>query len=283
MCEWKGIDLPSWEAFENQVSWLRKKREGAQNASPVLNLLFRGDMNPKRNLETSLEREYQQPVTLDEYFKRITIHPEIESVTGTRWEKMPDFDPGCLEWIEKLGDKPKSRVGPPPGYNYLAYLRHHESPSPFLDWTRSPYIAAYFAFAEAKADAEHVSIYAYWEVTGNKADSCPNKPLIVSLGPHVHTHRRHFQQQSEYTFCIVKNNGIWQFAPHDDKVLMRCDGMTEPELDVCLSQGSQDLAWKFNIPASEKNKVLKYLDDRNINGFSLLGTEEGAHEDIGRT
>src|SRR5579871_975887 len=35
-----------------------------------------------------------------------------------------------------------------PGYDYMAYLRHHGFPSPLLDWTRSPYVAAFFAFRD---------------------------------------------------------------------------------------------------------------------------------------
>lgn len=51
--------------------------------------------------------------------------------------------------------------------------------------------------------------------------------------------------------------------------------MEDSDLRTLLSEGPQGLAWKFNLPASEKWKVLKYLDALNINGFSLYGSEEG--------
>lgn len=38
---------------------------------------------------------------------------------------------------------------------------------------------------------------------------------------------------------------------------------------------SSGLGLEFNLPTSEKWKVLKYLDAHNINGFSLYGSEEG--------
>jgi hypothetical protein len=40
----------------------------------------------------------------------------------------------------------------------------------------------------------------------------------------------------------------------------------------------QDLLWKFNIPTSERLKVLKFLDAHNLNAFSLFGSEESLME-----
>lgn len=269
MCEWKGTDLGSWEDFIRKVDWLRQKKEKS-GCTNVLSLLFRGDSDPSRNLQTSLEREWTHPVALHEYFKLITkIRPEVESVTGARWNEVPDY-PEYEKWICEL-HKP-TRPHAPPGYEYLAYLRHHEFSSPFLDWSRSPYVAAYFAFARAKEDSQGcVSIYVYCEVSGNKAYGCSDKPIILSLGPYVRTHRRHFQQQSEYTMCIQNKNGAWKFVPHCAAIGYRD---LDEHLDSHPNDKRPDLAWKFNIPVSEKWKVLKYLDEHNLNGFSLLGSED---------
>lgn len=38
--------------------------------------------------------------------------------------------------------------------------------------------------------------------------------------------------------------------------------------------------WKFVIPATEYYKVLKSLDEHNLNGFSLFGSEEGLMESL---
>jgi hypothetical protein len=36
----------------------------------------------------------------------------------------------------------------------------------------------------------------------------------------------------------------------------------------------QDLLWKFNIPDKESRNTLLYLDQHNINAYSLFGSED---------
>jgi hypothetical protein len=40
----------------------------------------------------------------------------------------------------------------------------------------------------------------------------------------------------------------------------------------------QDLRWKFNIPSTERLKVLRMLDSYNLNSLSLFGSEESLME-----
>ena len=88
--------------------------------------------------------------------------------------------------------------------------------------------------------------------------------MIVPLGHYVHTHHRHFRQRSEYTFCgnFVEWDAQWRFDSHEKVFENR-----RPNQD-------QDLVWKFDIPSSERDKVLGILSDYNLNAFSLFGSEE---------
>ena len=150
-------------------------------------------------------------------------------------------------------------------YDYLVYLRHHNFPSPLLDWTASPYVAAYFAFASAKTDA--VAVYVYCEMPNNIKNFSSDQPSIFQHGPIVAAHKRHFRQQSSYTVCMIFDNSRgWTFYPHQ-KLLE-----TGPI--------GQDVVWKIVIPILEREKVLRMLEKYNLNAFSLFDSEEGLMETL---
>lgn len=167
------------------------------------------------------------------------------------------------EWPEPDGDFGEA-FRKNPAFGYMAHLRHHSFPSPLLDWTRSPYVAAYFAFAAAKGEAEcqkdgMVAIYAFSEMPNNMKSSSPASPTIHSHGGYnLKTHERHFRQKSCYTVCVVREEETnrWKFVPHQS------------------FQSDQDLLYKITVPSSEREKVLRRFDRFGLNEFSLFGSED---------
>lgn len=98
-----------------------------------------------------------------------------------------------------------------PGYEYFAYLRHHGYPSPLLDWTASPYIAAFFAFRNVAPTVDKVSVYVYLEYAGFGKIGSNDAPSIKTFGPYATIHSRHILQQSSYTICAIRE-GMTSFS-----------------------------------------------------------------------
>jgi hypothetical protein len=206
-------------------------------------------------LSTTLERRLNKKWSVASYFNLISeIHPAIETFTGNTFAK-PDWseekDPGGEPIFFERGIRAHA--------TYLAHLRHGGFPSPLLDWTHSAFVAAYFAFHRAHHDGD-VAIYACREWPTDTKIGSPWFPGIISFGPILKTHKRHFRQQSRYTACVQFENGKWFFTPHE-WVLGQKNGL------------QQDLLWKITIPASERLKVLHFCDEVNLNEhtFRLRG------------
>ncbi|MCK5509857.1 MAG: FRG domain-containing protein [Desulfobacterales bacterium] len=150
---------------------------------------------------------------------------------------------------------------PPQCYEYLVYLRHHGFPSPFLDWTESPYIAAYFAFCDY-VKSKNVAVFAYVETPVGFKLKKGGHPMITVLGPYATTHARHFAQKAWYTIATKwssKDNKHY-FYPHRNSL-----GTSSQEQDVLI---------KITIPARDRLIALRELSDYNINHFTLFQTED---------
>jgi hypothetical protein len=289
-----GININSWEEFEEHLQCLQNRRnrrldQWVQHKTPAIKwlgqFLYRGQDNYTAKLQTTLERAGQDKLSLKKYYEIILrVEPQIKAFTGVKW-KIPSYSE-FEGWLERgKNDICRPGIQDFPAYNYMAYVRHYGFPSPLLDWTKSPYIAAYFAFRKSRDNlpgGEKVSVYVLWDSpSGGKTTlggmgsngMLYSEPCICRLGPYVKTHRRHFLQQSEYTICIARDKNEWYFASHEDAVA-RC-GRCDEDNDVGRVQ---DFLWKFNIPYSERLKVLKLLDGYNINAFSLFGSEESLME-----
>ena len=254
--EMKQEDFDSWEEFETQIQHLQGARIKAAEAQrgSVSHFLFRGQGDHSWHLETTLDRTRESPWSFSKYFRLISIaRPQVETFTKLRWE-IEDW-PELCKWASSYDNLKLTQF---PGYDFLVFLRHHGFPSPLLDWTRSPYVAAFFAFAQPRSD--RVAVYVYQEYTGYGKVGSSNSPQIVSFGPNVRSHPRHFLQQSEYTIGAQFRDGEWWYAPHEDV--------------FSVSSGIQDRLWKIKMPANERSKVLRILDAHNLNSFSLFQTEE---------
>lgn len=265
----KEVALDSWDQFPPAVFKLAEERaDAAKKGTHHSELLFRGHADSSWPLATTLERWTGDTLRVSRYHLGLgAVKDEAESRIDRTWE-IPDY-PDFLAMLEK-GSEGETKffrlLANSQLYEFMVYLRHHGFPSPLLDWTLSPFVAAYFAFANA-TPAINIAIYAYQEYAGHGKGGYAAAPRIEQLGRHVRTHVRHFQQQAEYTVAIKDEGTDMTFCTHEEAF----------SKSVC---DSQDLLWKYTIPGSERMQALAYLQQHNLTAYSLFGSEESLMESL---
>ncbi|MCX5843825.1 MAG: FRG domain-containing protein [Deltaproteobacteria bacterium] len=250
--------LNSWLEFEKEIDKLEAQRARLAHEynNYVSPLLFRGQADSSWELESTLERYTSRQETPALHYFRIVerVRPQVETYTGKRWgvewsHLQTWSDEGDLMFLESF-----------PAPEYMIYLRHHGFPSPLLDWTKSPFIAAFFAFNDIPPKTPEVAVYAYIEWAGRGKSQDADNPVISSMRARIPSHKRHFLQQSEYTICAANTKSGVVFSSYSKA--------------FSVTDTGENLLWKFTLPSSDRLKVLRKLDQMNINSLSLFENEE---------
>ncbi len=152
--------------------------------------MCRGQSNSSWKLKTSFHRN-TKGLTFKSYFEIV---------------------PFIADWIGSIQNKRIDTREPEIMGSFLATLQHNGFPTPLLDWTLSPYIAAYFAFSEVLEDApksDHVVMYVFdylawiqkWEPIYDYHNEAPH---VTVLRPKAMGNLRQIQQQGlQYMFTNV--------------------------------------------------------------------------------
>jgi hypothetical protein len=170
-----------------------------------------------RRFETDAERESFFSSLLDE-FRREVIHIGAS--------------PGALEQTEALE----------------LLSRHHGLPSPLLDWTESPYIAAYFAFEGTREPPEgHVAI---WVLDRARLDPEDSRFSFVEDLDLIRFNRRALHQRGVFLRVHTAQRSL-------------------PEL-------LGDALTKIVLPVTGRALALDHLDQMTINATYLYADLDGA-------
>ncbi|MBN2182730.1 MAG: FRG domain-containing protein [Sedimentisphaerales bacterium] len=258
----QDINLKTWEEFEKELEKLNTESEQlkSKESGYVSQILFRGQSDSTQPLDSTINREISC-MEFSTYLEQIrNIVNTISAYTDSDWnisEKISSYLKEPLWNLYKL--LPENNFLKI--VEFMVYLRHHGFLSPLLDWSRSPYIAAFFAFE--KTDKENIAIFAFREYCCHGKSFMQEDPHIIGIGPNLRTHKRHFLQQTEYTVCGKKKDKEFIFCSYE-----------EVKSPINESEQYQDVIRKYIIPSGEQNKVIKKLKLMNITKYSLFSTED---------
>ena len=339
------VEVNGWDEFIQ-----RTKRESRYDC------VWRGQSDAKYPLRTTLERspltqychDPEDPFAIgkrkvgewdnrwrgtriDEYFEVLReIVSEVNALSGSNWNLegrgVNDTESGS---VFPFADTDRVAIANAAGailrqntlvnpnvYEMMVHARHHGFPSPLLDWTRSRYIALYFAMENVNniiKEVERVAVYQLRSGEWNKCDdtfcvTCQEiRPAIKVVGLRPTNTPRHVKQQTVHTISYglsleteqidedqhEVSNMVTVYQPHGTRRYCRqcLDGIAQdvrhPFELVTEDQAEgerrarEGRIRKYIIPVTpeEQLRCLAELRHMNIGAYQLFGTEEALMRD----
>lgn len=247
------VNLPDWTAFKAELyTKIGDIRQAASGATAVpadpKNFIFRGQGCKGWSLETSFVRMFKDRLRaggfdLDaEYESRLRAFFDANRYYGIEEQYPNQNDERFLRFLEEKG-------------------QHHGLPTTLLDWSISPYIAAFFAMSdERNCKTGFVSV---WALDTLEASRC-YKPSEVEIirAPVSNNPRMRMQQGlfTQNTSNLVALEEVFKFANK------RHRAGAAPRHSVLF---------KFNLPVTEATAAVDDLARMGINYIRLFPGLEG--------
>lgn len=224
----------TWDEFKQQVG-----RDLLQNGAYV----YRGQRDSSWNLRTTLHRT--------------TI---VRSIPDHK--QYADFIlPRVHEALEAWAGKAWNLADPLGLAEFLAFLQHNGFPTPLLDWTYSPYVAAYFAFEGINHFAPQstfVSIYSFHSHAW--AGSYKQSYDFADFTPHVSVLRP--RMVGNHKLALQQGCFTWANVPD-----------IEEHIRLNEKDGRKFLT-KYNLLAAERPRVMTELSLMGISAIQLVPSVE---------
>jgi len=206
--------------------------------------IYRGQESSTWRLQTSLHRtgQWKTPDDITSYMDQILplAHEAVASWEGVRRDLTNPF---------QLAE-------------FLAYLQHNGFPTPLLDWTYSPYIAAFFAFERInhfQPDHDHICIYRFdkegWIRAFKQNYDYRDKNLHVSI----------LEPSSFGNPKLMLQQGLFMYTNLDD---------IEGHIELNQRGAAEPYMKKYRINCYERQVALRELRLMNITRMQLFPSVE---------
>jgi hypothetical protein len=226
--------VKGWEGFKRTVNDLGQKR-----------YIFRGQESNRWRLRTSFHRTGR--ADLERYSQQ-----DIQDLSRT---------------FSALTQHAFSLADPTHYAAFINLAQHHGYPTPMLDWTWSPYVAAFFAFRNLRPKGpgrKKVRIFKLDNVEWNKLRRAgkvlPFPPNVTIIDPLAFGNARAIPQQS---ISVVSNV--------DD---------IESHIESVASANGKNYLEVFDLPVSERDYIMKELALMGITAGALFPGLDGACESL---
>lgn len=228
---------PSELAAEKLLTWLDFKKE-VEKVGPLRRYIFRGQPVGSR-LRTSFHR--MDKANLTRYYRHI---PELQHFLSSVYKEY------------SLLMQPSDVLA------ILTLAQHHGYPTPILDWTASPYIAAYFAFLNAHRESANGSIRIYLFDLEEYQKDIPQALEINDMNLHV-------------SFVATPPINNPRAIPQQSISCVSTIDDIETYLDYIGKNKNKRYLTAYDIPAAEATTALNDMELMGITHASLFPGLDG--------
>jgi hypothetical protein len=226
-----------------KVSWAEYKRIVADDLDLNGAVIYRGQRMASWGLVSSVHGT--------------ALVRSIPELKGYADYMLPQVHDALEAWVGRSWDL-KSALGLA---EFLAFLQHNGFPTPLLDWTQSPYIAAYFAFEGVnhfRPQGEDVAVFAFnqqaWSSTFKQVyDFADFTPHVSVLRPRqIGNHKLAVQQG-----CFTVTNVL------------------DVEQHIRLNEAEESkFLTKYELAVTERPRVIRELSLMGISAIQLMPSVE---------
>jgi len=220
------ISLFSWKYFHDFLK--------SRNLLEKRTYIYRGQKNSEWLVRPSIHREIAKRLKGKEYKTKLNTH--LENFKYSIRGKVP----GLKEILEDENE-------------LWALGQHHGLKSPLLDFSSSPFLAAYFAFEEKENESEHRTI---WMLAAVAIDNYVDEKLTM------------YRPLSDITPRLISQDGLFVKFNENQDLESIIKSTKKPDDKIYL--------YKVLIPSKDRKAFLKSLNRMNINHKTLFPDLHGA-------